>query len=85
LITPRKRFDPLIAKGDSLKNASFHRYFAIEGTMRKLLVLGTQDPLLVEAPIGKSKLFLFTSSADLDWNDFPLKAAYLPFIQGLMN
>jgi hypothetical protein len=75
----------LIDRGDSLMNASFYRYFAIEGTMRKLLVLGTQDPLLVEAPIGKSKLFLFTSSADLDWNDFPLNASYLPLFQGLLR
>jgi hypothetical protein len=41
--------------------------------------------LLVEAEIGRSKLFLFTSSADLDWNDLPLKAAYLPLIQGLLK
>ena len=75
----------LIDKGDSLKNASFHRYFAIEGGVRKLLVLGTQDPLLVEAPVGKTKLFLFTSSADLDWNDFALNASYLPLIQGMLK
>jgi hypothetical protein len=75
----------LIDKGDSLKNASFHRYFAIEGMVRKLLVLGTQDPLLVEAPVGKTKLFLFTSSADLDWNDFALNASYLPLIQGMLK
>jgi hypothetical protein len=30
-------------------------------------------------------MFLFTSSADLDWNDLPLKAAYLPLIQGLLK
>jgi hypothetical protein len=28
---------------------------------------------------------LFASSADLDWNDLPLKAAYLPLIQGLLK
>jgi hypothetical protein len=75
----------LIDKGDSLKNASFHRYFGIEGRVGKLLALGTQDPLLVEAPIGKTKLFLFTSSADLDWNDFALNASYLPLFQGLLK
>ena len=70
---------------ESLRNASFHRYFKIEGSTKNLLTLGNHDPLLVEADIGKSKLFLFASSADLDWNDLPLKAAYLPMIQGLLK
>ena len=68
-----------------LKSASFHRYFKIDGNTRNLLTLGNNDPLLVEAGLGKGKLFLFTSSADLDWNDLPLKTAYLPLIQGLLK
>jgi len=68
-----------LSKGSgSLKSGSFRRYFKIEGSTRNLLTLGNQDPLLVEAEIGKSKLFLFTSSADLDWNDLPLKAGLSP-------
>jgi len=70
---------------ESLRKAIFQRYFRIEGSTRNLLTLGNQDPLLVEVEIGKSKLFLFTSSADLDWNDLPLNAAYLPLIQGLLK
>jgi hypothetical protein len=75
----------LSRESESLKSASFRCYFKIEGSTRNLLTLGNQDPLLVEAEIGKSRLFLFTSSADLDWNDLPLKAAYLPLIQGLLK
>ncbi len=71
--------------GESLRAASFRRYFKVEGSMRSLLIFENGDPLLVESDIGKSKIFLFTSSGDLDWNDFPLKAAYLPFIQGVMK
>jgi len=52
----------LIDKGDSLKNASFQRYFAIEGMMKKLLVLDTQDPLLVEHPL-ESRSFSFSPPA----------------------
>jgi hypothetical protein len=70
---------------ESLKNASFHRYYKIEGGIKNLLTLGNRDPLLVEAPRGRSRLFLFASSADLDWNDLALKAAYLPLIQGLLK
>jgi hypothetical protein len=71
--------------GESLRAASFRRYFKVEGTVRSLLTLANKDPLLAESEIGKSKIFLFTSSGDLDWNDFPLKAAYLPLIQGMMK
>ena len=47
--------------------------------------LENQDPLLVGADLGKGKVFLFASSANLRWNDLPLKAAYLPLIQGLLK
>jgi hypothetical protein len=35
--------------------------------------------------VGKGQLFLFASSANLDWTDLPLKAAYLPLVQGLLR
>jgi hypothetical protein len=73
------------AAGDSLKGASFRRYYPVDGATKKLLILDNQDPLLLEASLGKGKLFLFASSADLDWNDLPLKTAYLPLIQGLLK
>jgi len=73
------------AAGASLRNASFQRYFKIEGSKKNLLTLENRDPLLVEADLGKGRLFLFSSTADLDWNDLPLKAAYLPLIQGLLK
>ena len=81
----REALHSLSRGGEGLKSASFHRYFKIEGSTKSLLTLGNHDPLLVEADIGKSKLFFFASSADLDWNDLPLKAAYLPMIQGLLK
>jgi len=71
--------------GESFRAASFHRYFKIEGTAKNLLTLKNRDPLLIETELGKGKIFLFTSTADLDWNDLPMKAAYLPFIQGLLK
>jgi hypothetical protein len=71
--------------GESLRKASFYRYLKVDGCRKNLLTLGNKEPLLCEADLGKGKLFLFTSSADLDWNDLPLKAAYLPFIQELLK
>ena len=81
----REALRSLSSGADSLKSASFGRYFKIEGNTRSLLTLGNGDPLFVEADIGNSRLFLFTSTADLDWSDLPLKAAYLPLIQGLLK
>lgn len=72
-------------KGESLKGAGFRRYLKIEGSTKNLLTMENNDALLVQAELGKGTLFLFASSADLDWNDFPLKAAYLPLIQGLLK
>jgi hypothetical protein len=70
---------------ESLKGASFVSYFRIEGSMKNLLSFGNGDPFLIEADLEKGKLFLFSSSADLDWNDLPLRASYLPLIQGLLK
>jgi len=36
---------------------------------------------LVEASIGAGRTLLFTSTLDRDWNDFPIHAGYLPFVQ----
>jgi hypothetical protein len=69
---------------ESLKSASFRSYYKVDGSAKNLLVLKNQDPLLVQADVGQSKLFIFTSSADLDWNDLPLTAAYLPLVQWLV-
>jgi hypothetical protein len=81
----REAFNFLTALKDSLKSVSVRAYFKVEGSAKNLLTLGNHDPLLLEAEAGKSKLFMFASSADLDWNDFPLKAAYLPLLQGLVK
>jgi len=69
---------------ESLKSAFFSSYFKVEGSAKNLLVLKNQDPLLAQADVGQSRLFIFTSSADLDWNDLPLTVAYLPLVQWLV-
>jgi hypothetical protein len=69
----------------SLRGASFHRYFRIEEGTEALLGLGNGDPLLVAANVGNSRVYLFASSADLDWNDLPLTASYVPLLQALVK
>ena len=70
---------------DSLEKGFVRTYFKIEGRAKNLLALSNHDPLLVSAEAGKSRLFLFASSADLDWNDLPLNVAYLPLVQGVVK
>jgi hypothetical protein len=70
---------------DSLKNTAVRTYYRVEGNAKNLLTLENEDPLLVEADAGESRLFMFTSGADLEWNDLSLNAAYLPLIQGLVK
>jgi hypothetical protein len=70
---------------DNLKRASIKTYYRVEGTFKPLLILGNREPLLMEAPAGKSRIYLFASSADLAWNDLPLTAAWLPLLQGLVK
>ena len=71
--------------GESLRKAGFQRFFKVEGGTGNLLVLGNQIPLLFHASLGRGRLYLFASSADMDWNDLPLNAAYLPLVQGLLK
>jgi hypothetical protein len=38
-------------------------------------------PALLGRSVGTGRVLLFTSTLDRDWNDFPLKSIFLPFIQ----
>ena len=74
-----------VGGGESLRSALFRRYLLIEGSARNLLLLENGAPLLSQGEIGKGKIYLFASSADLDWTDLPLKGGYLPLIHGLLK
>lgn len=71
-------------QGESLFRSSFNHYFKIYGG-KGLILFEDGTPLLLEADIEKGKIYLFSSTADLDWNDLPIKASYLPLIQGLLR
>jgi hypothetical protein len=76
VMTRPQRLKNLSAPGmEGLKAAAFQRYFRLEGGGRSLLTFSNKDPLLSEGDLGKGKIFLFTSTADIDWNDLPLKGA----------
>ncbi|MBI3014636.1 MAG: BatA domain-containing protein [Candidatus Tectomicrobia bacterium] len=69
---------------EAFRNARFSRYFRVESRrtpVHSLLEMESGDPLLLEASVGRGKVLLFTSSADLDWNNLPATSAYLPLFQ----
>jgi hypothetical protein len=70
---------------ESLRKASFERYYRVAKSGKTLLALENGDPLLLEGEWGEGRVLLFASSADLDWNDLPLNAAFLPLIHGLLK
>jgi uncharacterized membrane protein len=49
-----------------------------------LMRTSTGTPLLVEKPFGKGRVLLFTSTADRDWTNFPVRPAYLPWTHRLV-
>ncbi len=70
----------------SLESIKVHGYFRTSSTNgTNLLTLANGDPLLIEKKIGRGRVLLFTTSADLDWSDFPFKTAYLPLVQSLVT
>lgn len=71
---------------ESLTSARVRGYFTTEtqdGSV--LLALTNRVPLLQEKRLGSGRLLLFTSSADRDWSDLPLKTAYLPLVRALVS
>jgi len=69
---------------ESLKSARVWGYTRTAASGKAALIsLTNGDPLLLEQKIGSGKLMLFTTSADRDWSDLPVKTVYLPLVQAL--
>ena len=69
---------------ESLKSARVWGYTRAAGAGKAALVaLANGDPLLWEQRVGAGRVLFWATSADRDWNDLPVKTAYLPFVQAL--
>jgi hypothetical protein len=70
----------------SLQSIRVRSYFRADiSGGSSLLTLANGDPLLVEKKLGPGRVLLFTTAADHDWSDLPLKTAYLPLMQSLVT
>jgi hypothetical protein len=52
-----------------------------QGAARVLASFDDGAPALVEGRRGKGRVLLFTSSADRDWTDWPIRTSFLPAMQ----
>ncbi len=69
---------------ESMKSTRVWGYARTAGAGGAVLVaLANGDPLLMERRVGAGRVMLMATSADRDWNDLPVKTAYLPFVQAL--
>lgn len=79
---PMLRF--LRNRPDPVPVAAVSRRFPIgqaKSDAHTLITLATGEPLLLEAPAGRGRVLMMTSSLDADWNTLPLTGFYLPFVQ----
>ena len=71
---------------ESIKSARVWGYSRAPAPGKAVLIsLANGDPLLLEQKVGNGRVLFMTTSADRDWNDLPVKTAYLPLIQWLTN
>lgn len=58
-----------------------------EASETRSVLLSTESgiPLLVEGRVGRGRVLLFTGTIDLDWGNFPLQSAFMPFVQRLVS
>jgi hypothetical protein len=80
---------PLFKAKLDLRSARFFECMGSDrATLKKdatiLMSFANGQPALVEGRFGKGKVFLFTSSCDIEWNNFPLRRAYLPFLHHMI-
>ena len=80
--------NPLSLERDLLAGVKFRQIQRLqlgEGDYRVNLRYDDGQPALVESNYGQGKVFVFTSSADLAWNDFAVRPAYVPFVSRVLG
>ncbi len=75
--------------GDTLQSSVVFSYMLLEPSSdeRTETILSYKDaaPALIERRVGKGRVLMLTTSADLDWTDLPTRTAFLPLMQRSVN
>ena len=73
---------PALQRANKLENVRFYQTVRIDpGSARVLARLDDLTPLLLEKKIGEGRVLVFASTFDNISNDFPLHAAFVPFVE----
>jgi hypothetical protein len=77
---------PSIHDAEHLDDVKFYQAVRVSpGEARVAARLGDETPLLLEKQMGEGRVLVFTSTFDNVWNDFPLHASFVPFIEHTAN
>ena len=73
------------SSSEALWRPSFRRYVTVAPDTNAVVVgtYGTGDPFLLERALGQGTVLVYTSSFGTGWTDFPLRAAFVPFVYQL--
>jgi hypothetical protein len=74
--------------GAELASARFYNFMRLGSpaeNARTVLELSERRPLLVERPIGRGRVLLFTSSLGVSWNSLPVRQTYVAFMHRLLH
>jgi hypothetical protein len=73
--------------GKDLYLSQVHKFVALRprGEIRTILSIEDGDPLLLQRPLGKGSLFLFTTRFHGTWSDLPLRNSFLPLVREILT
>jgi hypothetical protein len=74
---------PSIRRANRWEGVKFYQVFQIQpgGDLRVLARVSDQTPVLLERLMGSGRALLFASTFDNVSNDFPVHAAFVPFVE----
>ncbi|MBU0476982.1 BatA and WFA domain-containing protein [bacterium] len=85
-----KIFDIFEGTNVNLSHIHFYKIYAVqydpalEQSTKVLSWYTNGYPMFLEKQLSKGRIFLFTSSPNISWNDFPIHPAYLPFLHQII-
>ncbi|MCX7943638.1 MAG: BatA domain-containing protein [Deltaproteobacteria bacterium] len=71
----------------NLRKVKIYKYFKVAEKERSDVIIRTSNkkPILISKNYGKGLVMLYTTSLDMDMNDFPIRKSYLPLFTNILN
>jgi len=76
-----------IKNKDSLKNVKVNKLYNLTPKENSHIIMSASNayPFMIKRDEEKGTAFMFASTADLNWNNFPLSPLYLPIIKTIFD